>query len=133
MEGLGNNSVILLALCLVFSLLLVGPLMWMCFLNLTYRLRKLQRTRVVKDRLGEVERGAVELKEEVSRLVRKVTWLEGMLAVADCEPQPQVTRRLVFGPPDVCPVCTGAACGKYFWREVLHSALQIQLQIWNAF
>merc|ERR1719385_419590 len=77
MEGLGNNSVILLALCLLFSLLLIGPLMWMCFLNLTYRLRKFQRTQQVKDQVGSMERGLASLN-------RKVTWLEGQLAVAEC-------------------------------------------------
>ena len=133
MEGLGNNSVILLALCLVFSLLLVGPLMWMCFLNLTYRLRKLHRTQVVKDRLGEVERGRVELEEEVSRLVRKVTWLEGVLAVADCEPRDQVRWSLVSGPPHVCPVSSGAACGKYFGGKCCLARCKSKLQIWNAF
>ena len=84
MEGLGNNSVILLALCLLFSLLLIGPLMWMCFLNLTYRLRKFQRTQQVKDQVGSMERGLASLNTEVTSLVRKVTWLEGQLAVAEC-------------------------------------------------
>merc|ERR1719295_202193 len=84
MEGLGNNSVILLALCLLFSLLLIGPLMWMCFLNLTYRLRKFQRTQQVKDQVGSMERGLASLNTEMTSLVRKVTWLEGQLAVAEC-------------------------------------------------
>merc|ERR1719219_1916829 len=84
MEGLGNNSVILLALCLLFSLLLIGPLMWMCFLNLTYRLRKFQITRQVKDQVSSMERGLASLNTEVKSLVRKVTWLEGQLAVAEC-------------------------------------------------
>ena len=84
MEGLGNNSVILLALCLLFSLLLIGPLMWMCFLNLTYRLRKFQITRQVKDQVSSMERGLASLNTEVKSLVRKVSWLEGQLAVAEC-------------------------------------------------
>ena len=90
MEGLGNNSVILLALCLLFSLLLIGPLMWMCFLNLTYRLRKFQRTQQVKDQVGSMERGLASLNTEVSSLVRKVTWLEGQLAVAECSSEGQL-------------------------------------------
>ena len=90
MEGLGNNSVILLALCLLFSLLLIGPLMWMCFLNLTYRLRKFQRTQQVKDQVGSMERGLASLNTEVSSLVRKVTWLEGQLAVAECSSESQL-------------------------------------------
>ena len=84
MEGLGNNSVILLALCLLFSLLLIGPLMWMCFLNLTYRLRKFQRSQQVKDQVGSMERGLASMRTEVASLVSKVTWLEGQLAVAEC-------------------------------------------------
>ena len=90
MEGLGNNSVILLALCLLFSLLLIGPLMWMCFLNLTYRLRKFQRTQQVKDQVGSMERGLASLNTEVKSLVRKVTWLEGQLAVAECSSEDQL-------------------------------------------
>ena len=61
----------------------------MCFLNLTYRLRKFQRTQQVKDQVGSMERGLASLNTEVKSLVRKVTWLEGQLAVAECSSESQ--------------------------------------------
>jgi hypothetical protein len=85
MVGMGSNSIILLALCLVFSLLLIGPLLWMCFLSLTYRLRQLQRGRRLKARLGEAELALGELGGRLDRLGSKLSWLEGTLAVRDCE------------------------------------------------
>ena len=90
MEGFGSNRMILLVLCIVFSLLLIIPLIWMCFLNLTYRLGAYQKTKAMKARFGDVEQGLQSLEEEVKKLTRKLCWLEGSIAVRDCEQTEQV-------------------------------------------
>ena len=44
----------------------------------------------MKDQVGSMERGLASLNTEVSSLVRKVTWLEGQLAVAECSSEGQL-------------------------------------------
>ena len=44
----------------------------------------------MKDQVGSMERGLASLNTEVKSLVRKVTWLEGQLAVAECSSEGQL-------------------------------------------
>merc|ERR1712126_761224 len=88
--GWENNTSVLLILCFILSLLLAMPLIWICFLNLTYRLRMFQNTRHLEKRLIVVEHGLEQNIKEMQKVIRKVTWLEGVLAVQEGEGTNQV-------------------------------------------
>merc|ERR1712098_611032 len=81
--GWENNSSVLLILCFILSLLLAMPVIWICFLNLTYRLRMFQNTKHMEKRLIVVEHGLEQNIKEMQKVIRKLTWLEGVLTVQE--------------------------------------------------
>merc|ERR1712080_213908 len=84
------GSLVLLILCIILSLLLLIPLLWMCFLNLTYRLRMFHNTKHVQERLIVLEQGLEQNIKDMQKVIRKLTWMEGVMAVQECGGMEQV-------------------------------------------
>merc|ERR1719334_1727912 len=78
-----ENKPLFVILCIILCLLLLIPIIWMCFLNLTYRLRMFQNTKHMEKRLIVVEHGLEQNIKEMQKVIRKLTWLEGVLAVQE--------------------------------------------------